>query len=49
VGTLAADVIKALDASRDVRSVSSQVRTLCMMCDRLRLRGQGNSGEKCGN
>jgi CheY-like chemotaxis protein len=41
VGTLAAEIIKSLDTSRSVRGVSSQIRTLAMMCDRLRLRGNG--------
>jgi CheY-like chemotaxis protein len=39
VGTLAADIIKAIDSSPNVRAVSSQIRTLSMMCDRLRQRG----------
>jgi CheY-like chemotaxis protein len=44
VGTVAADIIKALDVSHSVRSVSSQVRTLTMMCDRLRQRGTATPG-----
>ena len=44
VGSLAADIIKALDASHNVRSVSSQLRTLTMMCDRLRQRGSATPG-----
>lgn len=40
LGAAAAEALHTLDASHSVRQASAQLRTLCMLCDRLRSRNR---------